>query len=145
MRGCIKIRHLFKDYYQILQVHYDASPDVIKAAYRKLCTLYHPDTSHNPNEDKRMLDINEAYSILSNPEKRTTYHKLWLQNRTDRSRQVHPASAFNASLSDISQRMYLTDFFMHFLQKTGKTLMPVSLLRTRNTLPLTNFLPGKMQ
>jgi len=52
MRGCIKIRHLFKDYYQILQVHYDASPDVIKAAYRKLCTLYHPDTSHNPNEDK---------------------------------------------------------------------------------------------
>ena len=72
MRGCIKIYPFnFKDYYQILQVHYDASPDVIKAAYRKLCTLYHPDVSHNPNEDKRMLEINEAYNILSNPDKRT--------------------------------------------------------------------------
>ena len=78
MRGCIKIYPFnFKDYYQILQVHYDASPDVIKAAYRKLCTLYHPDVSHNPNEDKRMLEINEAYNILSNPDKRTAYHKQW--------------------------------------------------------------------
>ena len=139
MRGCIKIRHLFKDYYQILQVHYDASPDVIKAAYRKLSTLYHPDTSHNPNEDKQMLDINEAYSILSNPEKRTTYHKLWLQNRTDRSRQVHPASAFNASLSDISAKDVLDRFFHALLTKNWKNAYACLTLEDQEHFTLDEF------
>ena len=80
----------FKDYYQILQVHHDASPDVIKAAYHKLCTLYHPDSSRNANEDLRMMDINEAYEILSNADKRAEYHRLWQDHCTQRKLFVFP-------------------------------------------------------
>lgn len=79
----------FKDYYHILQVHHDASPDVIKAAYRKLCTLYHPDTSHNENEMSRMIDINEAYHTLSDSDKRAAYHRQWLEHFTNRNKHVY--------------------------------------------------------
>lgn len=82
----------FKDYYQILQVHHDASPEVIKAAYRKLCTLYHPDTNGNQKEEMRMMDINEAYRILSDPDKRTEYQKVWLEKTRLRSMHVYPAA-----------------------------------------------------
>ena len=121
MRGCVKINSLpFKDYYQILQVHYDASPDIIKAAYRKLCTLYHPDVSHNPNEDRRMLDINEAYNVLSNPDKRTTYHQKWLLNKTNRSHDVRSAASFTGSVSDMSAKDVLDRFFHELLTKNWK-------------------------
>ena len=75
----------FKDYYQILQVHFDASPDVIKAAYRKLCTLYHPDTLNDHYASQRIQDINEAYAVLGNSEKRSLYHKEWLTKYTNRN------------------------------------------------------------
>lgn len=82
----------FKDYYQILQVHHDASPEVIKAAYRKLCTLYHPDTNGNKQEELRMMDINEAYHTLIDADKRTEYQKLWLEKIGMRSLHVYPAA-----------------------------------------------------
>lgn len=83
---------VFKDYYQILQVHHDASPEVIKAAYRKLCTLYHPDVSKNEREEARMMEINEAYRVLSDSEKRTEYQKIWLERKGLRSFHVFPAA-----------------------------------------------------
>lgn len=82
----------FKDYYQILQVHFDASPDVIKAAYRKLSTLYHPDTSNNENAVTQMLEINEAYDVLSDSTKRTAYHRLWMEQHNQRSNHVYSAA-----------------------------------------------------
>ena len=140
MRGCIKIYPFnFKDYYQILQVHYDASPDVIKAAYRKLCTLYHPDVSHNPNEDKRMLDINEAYSILSDPDKRTLYHKKWLNNRTLRSRNVYPAASFDGSLTNISAKDVLDKFFHALLTKNWKNAYSCLTLEDQEKFSLEEF------
>ena len=93
-----KLPSQFKDYYEILQVHFDASPDVIKAAYRKLCTVYHPDTSHNENEMQRMSELNEAYHILINADKRAEYHKVWLANKTSRSRHVIPVSQYCAGM-----------------------------------------------
>ena len=69
----------WKDYYKILQVHPTAEQEVIKAAYDKLARKYHPDTNKTPTANQRMKDINEAYEILSNIEKRRQYHKAWLQ------------------------------------------------------------------
>jgi hypothetical protein len=66
-----------KDYYRILGVLDDAEDVVIKAAYRALAQRYHPDKwAGNPNEaSARMAEINEAYSVLSNTDKRKEYDK----------------------------------------------------------------------
>jgi curved DNA-binding protein len=66
----------FKDYYQTLGVARDAPADVIKKAYRKLARKYHPDISKEPDAGKRMAEINEAHTVLSDPEKRAAYDQL---------------------------------------------------------------------
>jgi len=64
-----------KDYYAILGVLPTAEDAVIRAAYRALAQLYHPDRFSGISEEahERMAEINEAYSILSDPEKRKQY------------------------------------------------------------------------
>jgi curved DNA-binding protein len=66
----------FKDYYQTLGVARDAPADAIKKAYRKLARKYHPDVSKEPDAGKRMAQINEANTVLSDPEKRAAYDQL---------------------------------------------------------------------
>jgi curved DNA-binding protein len=66
----------FKDYYQTLGVARDAPADVIKKAYRGLARKYHPDVSKEPDAGKRMAEINEAHTVLSDPEKRAAYDQL---------------------------------------------------------------------
>ena len=60
-------------YYKVLDVSTDASPDEIKKAYRRLSMLYHPDTSTDPDAEKKMKEINKAYDLLSDPDKRARY------------------------------------------------------------------------
>lgn len=63
-----------KDYYEILGVDRNATPEEIKKAYRKLVKQYHPDLNkNNPEAAKKMAEINEAYEVLSDPEKRKRY------------------------------------------------------------------------
>jgi len=63
-----------KDFYQILGVPSKASPDQIKKAYRKWAKQHHPDANHgNPKAAERFKEIGEAYSVLSNAEKRKQY------------------------------------------------------------------------
>ena len=66
----------FKDYYQALGVARDAPVEEIKKAYRKLARKYHPDVSKEPDADARMKEVNEAYAVLSDPEKRAAYDQL---------------------------------------------------------------------
>jgi curved DNA-binding protein len=66
----------FKDYYQALGVPRDAPVEEVKKAYRKLARKYHPDVSKEPNAEARMKEVNEAYAVLSDPEKRAAYDQL---------------------------------------------------------------------
>ena len=66
----------FKDYYQILGVPRDASAEEIKKAFRRLARKYHPDVSKEPDAEQRMQEINEANTVLSDPEKRAAYDEL---------------------------------------------------------------------
>lgn len=71
-----------KNYYDILQINKNASPEIIEKAYKVLAKKYHPDlqTEENKKQAEEILkEINEAYEILSNPEKKKNYDDSLLE------------------------------------------------------------------
>src|SRR5690606_4499905 len=66
----------YKDYYKILDVPRDASADEIKKKYRRLARKYHPDVSDEPNAEEKFKEVQEAYEVLKDPEKRKAYDHL---------------------------------------------------------------------
>ncbi|MEY6433077.1 DnaJ C-terminal domain-containing protein [Thioalkalicoccus limnaeus] len=66
----------YKDYYKILGVARDATPDDIKRAYRRLARKYHPDVSKETDAEARFKEVNEANEVLKDPEKRAAYDAL---------------------------------------------------------------------
>lgn len=68
----------FKDYYRILEVHYDARPEIIQAAYKRLIRIYHPDNGYK--DTSYMNQLNEAYAVLHDTKKRCAYHLEWMKH-----------------------------------------------------------------
>jgi molecular chaperone DnaJ len=62
-----------RDYYEVLGVTKSASPDELKSAFRGLARKYHPDINKEPDAEEKFKEINEAYAVLSDPEKRAAY------------------------------------------------------------------------
>lgn len=77
----------YRDYYQSLGVARDASAEEVKKAYRRLARKYHPDVSREPNAEEKFKEVQEAYEVLKDPEKRAAYDQLgseWKQGQSFR-------------------------------------------------------------
>lgn len=64
-----------RDYYEVLGVGRGASADELKSAFRQLARKYHPDVNKDPDAEKVFKEINEAYGVLSDPEKKAAYDR----------------------------------------------------------------------
>jgi len=71
----------YKDYYKIMGVGRDANQDEIKRVYRKLARKFHPDVSKEANAEEKFKEVQEAYEVLKDPEKRAAYDQLGTQWR----------------------------------------------------------------
>jgi curved DNA-binding protein len=66
----------YKDYYEVLGVTRDADAEGVKRAYRKLARKFHPDVSKEKNAENKFKEVQEAYEVLRDPEKRAAYDQL---------------------------------------------------------------------
>lgn len=114
----------FKDYYQILGVEKTAPADEIKKAYRKLARKYHPDVSKEPDAEKRMKEVNEAYAVLSDPEKRAAYDQLGSRWQTGQDFQPPPGwdagFEFSGDGAHGGQAADFSDFFASLFGRAGR-------------------------
>ena len=64
-----------RDYYEILDVARNATPEALKSAFRNKARQYHPDVNKEPDAEERFKEINEAFAVLSDQEKRSVYDR----------------------------------------------------------------------
>src|SRR6266566_4289012 len=104
----------FKDYYRILGVDRKADDKTIKSAYRRLARKHHPDVAKGKDSADRFKEINEAYEVLSDPEKRRRYDSLgpdW-QRYTQAPPGGGPGGGFRVEYGgDIGDAGDFSDFF----------------------------------
>ena len=65
-----------RDYYEVLGVSKDATAEEIQSAYRSLAKKYHPDLNHEPDAADKFKEVNEAYEVLKDPDKRRQYDQF---------------------------------------------------------------------
>lgn len=87
-----------RDYYEVLGVSRNASQEDIKKAYRRLARKYHPDFNKEPDAQEKFKEINEAYQVLSDPEKRKLYDQYG-----------HSAFTAQGAPGDFAQEVVFTD------------------------------------
>jgi molecular chaperone DnaJ len=136
-----------KDYYQILGISRSASEDEIKKAYRKLAHKYHPDKG---GDEKKFKEINEAYQILSNKEKKAQYDRFG--RVFEEGAGAYPGFDFGFNwgrfgegldfdLGDLSELM--EDFFGFGAPKRKKDLKRGKNIEVEIEIPLEETLKGK--
>jgi molecular chaperone DnaJ len=118
------------NYYEILGVPREASDEDIKKAYRKLVFEHHPDRNpHRKGADERIREINVAYEIVGDPEKRKTYDRLsW----GDEPRTA--AIDLGLILEDMEQKLFdegRKELFSILMQNVARVRAELSVIRER--------------
>lgn len=102
-----------KNYYQILGVAPTASNYEIKAAYRRLAQIYHPDKNANDKEAENVFkEVNEAYHVLSNKEKRAEFHRIYAEasySQKEKGAPFFSTELLLLKLAQMKQRIAETD------------------------------------
>ena len=65
-----------RDYYEVLGVSRDASKEDLRSAYRRLARRYHPDVSKDDDAEERFKEVNEAYQVLNDDDRRAQYDQF---------------------------------------------------------------------
>ena len=104
---------MFRDYYAILEVNYDASSEDIKSAYRQLSKKWHPDVNPDVEVTSKMQDINEAYCLLKDTEKRRRYDEEYkrfkqFQQTSNKTNSNHTSTTSSTATS--SSKSYYYDY-----------------------------------
>ena len=91
------------DFYRVLGISRDASDDAIKKAYRKLVFQHHPDRNPDSTQaEAKIREINEAYEVVGDPEKRRSYDRLTWGKETIREEAADPA----VILDEMEQKLF---------------------------------------
>ena len=109
----------YKDYYQTLGVARDAAPEDIKKAYRKLVRKYHPDLSKAKDAGRKTQEINEAYEVLGNADKRAAYDALGSGARSGQPFQPPPEWGRRYDFSSADPNDFFADLFAHVGRRAG--------------------------
>lgn len=113
-RTFAEVRVEFKDYYKTLGLDKSASPEEIKKAYRKLVRQYHPDVSKHKDATEKTKEINEAYDVLGDAEKRAAYDDLGrCGQQTSEGFQPPPDWAAQHDFSGAGADDFFADLFAH--------------------------------
>ncbi|MCC6070119.1 DnaJ C-terminal domain-containing protein [Massilia sp. GCM10020059] len=112
----------YKDYYQTLGVEKSASADDIKKAYRKLVRKFHPDVSKATDAEKKTKELNEAYEVLGDAEKRAAYDELGRGHRPGQPFQPPPdwGSAYDFGAGGGGADDFFSDLFAHAGRRGGQ-------------------------
>ena len=114
-----------KDYYTVLGILPDADPVVVVAAYRALASRYHPDrwTGSTNEANAKMAEINVAYGVLSDAEKRKEYDQLRRKGRGDfQAEQDNDEQVFDFALNELEERWAIAVAIYPEMQATRKAL-----------------------
>ncbi len=96
-----------KDFYDVLSIQKNASKDEIKKAYRKLAMKYHPDVNKEAGAEETFKEINEAYEVLYDDERRSTYDRFGHDGLN--MQQGHPGGGFSGGFGNLND--ILNDLF----------------------------------
>jgi hypothetical protein len=130
-----------RDYYQILGVAKGSSADEIKKAYRKLALQYHPDRNKTKEAEEKFKEINRAYEVLSDPQKRHMISldhlplKAELEVQADRLVEVIDRAHLHTRIlqEETQEIMTLVDLRIH-LKSLNNSLEEPHLLVDKNQL-----------
>lgn len=130
---------MMKQYYEILGVKPSAGDAEIKKAYREMAKKYHPDL-HPGDEsaEKKFQSVNEAYSVLSDPDKRSQYDRKQSEFHHTQEKQKGKAKPASAEAPDFSQMQAGFEQFFGFNPKTGE-IKNEDKLKPKNPLDTTDL------
>lgn len=113
----------FKDYYKTLGVARDADQDEIKRAYRKLARKYHPDVSKEADAEERFKEMQEAYEVLKDPEKRSAYDSFGENWRAGQDFRPPPdwEPQFDFAGGGFTNAGQFSDFFESLFGRAGRS------------------------